>query len=179
MKYKNKQDFIKSCNKDERFRASAGREITELDLKKYSILPDFEGQYSDAQKFELHLEIKKEEGYELFDKEPLTKISSLRAYLKENINLETIQKFLLAYQSPKFQESIRRLRKASGIPENGFGPKDASQCAKWCIKKKKEIISLRGLPPLDAFRTVDWKKIKEEIEPFRVMLEQKLLTVNA
>ena len=33
------------------------------------------------------------------------------------------------------------------------------------------------LPILDAFRTVDWKRIREEIEPFRVMIEQKLLTV--
>jgi len=28
------------------------------------------------------------------------------------------------------------------------------------------------------FRTLDWKRIKEEIEPFRVMMGQKLLTVN-
>ena len=34
------------------------------------------------------------------------------------------------------------------------------------------------LPVLDAFRIVNWKKIREEIEPFRIMLEQKLLTVN-
>jgi len=35
------------------------------------------------------------------------------------------------------------------------------------------------LPVLDAFRMVNWKKIKEEVEPFRVMMEQKLLTANA
>jgi len=26
-----------------------------------------------------------------------------------------------------------------------------------------------------VFRTIDWKKVKEEIEPFRVMLKQKVL----
>ena len=35
------------------------------------------------------------------------------------------------------------------------------------------------LPILDAFRMVNWKKIREEIEPFRIMMEQKLLTINA
>jgi len=30
-----------------------------------------------------------------------------------------------------------------------------------------------------VFRTLDWKKVKEKIEPFRAMLEQKPLTVNA
>jgi hypothetical protein len=36
------------------------------------------------------------------------------------------------------------------------------------------------LPILDAFRTVDWKRIKEELKPFRAMLEQtqRLLPVN-
>jgi len=34
-------------------------------------------------------------------------------------------------------------------------------------------------PLKDVFRTIDWKKIKEEIEPFRIMMEQKLLTINA
>jgi len=37
---------------------------------------------------------------------------------------------------------------------------------------------VRWLPLLNTFRTVDWKKMREEIEPFRVMLEQKLLPVN-
>ena len=32
---------------------------------------------------------------------------------------------------------------------------------------------------LDAFRTINWKRIREEIEPFRIMMGQKLLTVNA
>ena len=36
------------------------------------------------------------------------------------------------------------------------------------------------LPLLNTFRTIDWKKVKEEIEPFRVMIEQmqRLLPVN-
>jgi len=34
------------------------------------------------------------------------------------------------------------------------------------------------LPILDAFRTVDWKKVREEIEPFAVMMKQKLLTAS-
>ena len=30
---------------------------------------------------------------------------------------------------------------------------------------------------MDAFRTVDWKRVREEIEPFRIMIEKKSLTV--
>jgi len=41
------------------------------------------------------------------------------------------------------------------------------------------MLGLKKLPLQDAFRTIDWKKVKEEIEPFRVMMEQKPLTVNA
>lgn len=145
MKYQNKQDFIKSCNENGNFRNSIGREITELDLKKYSILPDFEGKYSDAQKFILFSKIRKEEGYEFFDKEALTKISSLKSLLERDINLEEIQKFLLIYLSDKFQENLKGFREVFGVPENGFGPKDGQECAKWFMKRKGEIISLRGL----------------------------------
>ncbi|PIZ89509.1 MAG: hypothetical protein COX89_01200 [Candidatus Nealsonbacteria bacterium CG_4_10_14_0_2_um_filter_37_10] len=46
-------------------------------------------------------------------------------------------------------------------------------------KQKPEKASQGSLLPLlDTFRTLDWKKIREEIEPFRVMMGQKLLTVN-
>jgi len=35
------------------------------------------------------------------------------------------------------------------------------------------------LPLQDAFRALDWNKIKEEIEPFRIMIEQQPLIINA
>jgi hypothetical protein len=36
------------------------------------------------------------------------------------------------------------------------------------------------LPAQNAFRTIDWRKIKEEIEPFVAMMEQtqKLLKID-
>lgn len=139
MKYKNKQDFIKGCNGDGDFRDSAGREVTELDLKKYDILPDFEGKYSGAQKFILCSKIRKEEGHEFYDKEPLAKISSFQFHLGKNINSPAIQKLLLIYLSDKFQREIKNLRKIYGIPENGFGLKDVNGWAKWFMKHKKEI----------------------------------------
>jgi len=37
----------------------------------------------------------------------------------------------------------------------------------------------KWLPLQDAFRTLDWIKMKEEIESFSIMMGKQLLTINA
>lgn len=144
MKYKSKEEFIKICNTDHGFKSAVGRDITELDLKKYNILPNWQGEYGDAQKYDLAFKIKKEEGYDFFDEESIKKIISFQSDFKEDIENPIAQKFLIVYLADDFQKALRHFRETYGIPRNGFGPGDKQKATKWFMQRKKEIEILKG-----------------------------------
>jgi hypothetical protein len=139
MKYKNTNEFLLACNTNNLIKPLINngyiQELNTSDLRTYNIKPKKDGFFNYSQVFDLATKvqekIRKEKG-------ELALSSALNCSGGKNVNKEyssfsviklinpdtiSIQRFLLATLSDKFEEKAKQIRIKFGIPKNGFNSK--------------------------------------------------------
>jgi hypothetical protein len=155
MKYKDKKEFLDACNTYLKDVISNGyiKELTDIDLKKYDIKQKKDGFYYWSQLFDLSNKVTENIGKEKGGKalrEALNKsrnkdkskeYESFKIIMLINPESSSIQRFLIATLSDKFEENIQIIRTKYGIPKNGFSlNSDKKKYETWDTKMKNKAM---------------------------------------